>query len=322
MARHSRLPIVPASLAVLLATLAVAFAGCSSANNQTTLPTSQRGGVMRSLPSVRQTSKKTLYVSDLETNTVTLFAANVPSPAPITTITAGLEEPEGIWVDAGGTLYVANSATRGHGSGNVTVYPAGSLQPSLTLNSSDRPMSVVTDSQGNVYVGSNTARGSVSISEYAPGGTSPIKTVAPTTLSGAPFMGGLAVDQKDDIYAAFFVYDNPPAHVVEFGPGLINERDLNLSGLDTVDLDPGLARDKRGNLYVGGTLAGINVYAPGSTKVKRSISGGDSQFFTVSPQGALYDPTTYYVYEFAPKAQQPRVTFRGSLQYPVGTALH
>jgi hypothetical protein len=262
-----------------------------------------------------------LYISDLEANSVTLYPANVASPAPLATITSGVFEPQGIWVDRGGMLYVANSAYSHPESASVTVYQPGAMQPSLTIPATTyEPLSVAADSKGNVYVGGNH-NGSVVISEYPPGGTTASATVSPTSLHGVPFMGGLAVDRNDNLYAAFFVYDHPPAHVVKFAPGLTNERDLKLGGLDTIDLDPGLGRDAKGNLYVGGALYGINVYPRGSKNPSRTLSGGFSQFFTVASDGALYDPETYYVDEFSPGGNNPNVQFKG-VQYPVGAAVH
>jgi hypothetical protein len=265
-------------------------------------------------------STPTLYVSYLESNSVTLYPANVPSPPPIRTITSGISSPEGIWVDAKGTLYVTNTDIGG-GHFTITKYPANASQPSLTINATTyRPLSVAVDSKGHVYVGGNE-NGTVVINEYAPGGTKPIKTVFPTTLTGDPFMGGLAVDQRDNLYAAFFVYRHPPAHVVRFAPGLTNEKDLNLAGLNTIDLDAGLGIDSSGNLYVGGALNGINVYLQGSKNPARAINGGDSQYFAVTPSGALYDPEAGFVDEFAPGASSPSVQFADA-RYPVGAAVH
>lgn len=298
---------------------AAALAACSS-------PAAGPGFTANQIPAARveraaKSSGPVLYVSDVEANSVTLYPANVASPAPLATITSGVFEPEGIWVDAGGTLYVANSAYSHPQSAGVTVYPPGASQPSLTIHVSGyEPLSVAVDSKGDVYVGGNE-NGTVVINEYPPGGTTPLNTVFPTTLKGVPFMGGLAVDRRDHLYADFFVYDHPPAHVVEFAPGLTNERDLKLTGLDTIDLNPALGRDAKGNLYVGGALNGINVYRRGSKKPSRTMSGGFSQFFAVAPNGALYDPEAYYVDEFAPGSNYPSVQFKGT-QYPVGAAIH
>ena len=299
---------------------AVAIAACSSPSAGPSI-----GGNQIPAAQVARAAKSSgpvLYISDLEANSVTLYPANVANPAPIATITTGVFEPEGIFVDGHGTLYVANSAYSRGQSASVTVYQAGASQPSLTIPASTyEPMSVAADSKGNVYVGGNE-NGTVVINEYAPGGTTAINTVFPTTLHGDPFMGGLAVDRRDNLYAAFFVYDHPPAHVVKFAPDLANERDLKLQGLDTIDLQPALGRDAKGNLYVGGALYGINVYHRGSKKPARTITnGGFSQFFTVAPNGALYDPETYFVDEFAPGSNYPDIQFKGA-KYPVGAAVH
>lgn len=265
-------------------------------------------------------STRTLYVSYLESNAVTLYPADVPSPPPIRTITSGISSPEGIWVNSKGTLYVTNTNIGG-GHYTVTEYPAGASQPSLTISGLPyRPLSVAVDSKGHVYVGGDENQ-TVVINEYAPGGTTPIKTVFPTTETGDPFMGGLAVDQRDNLYAAFFVYRHPPAHVVRFAPGLTNEKDLNLAGLNTIDLDPGLGIDSSGTLYVGGALNGINVYPHRSKNPARTINGGDSQYFAVTADGSLYDPETVYIEEFAPGASSPTVQFADGA-YPVGAAVH
>jgi hypothetical protein len=302
-----------ASWCAVLATAVALVAGWSAAMN----------GV-GSVAAAGVTLHHTLYISDPGTNSVTLFPANVPNPSSIATITDGVFAPGGLWVDAEGTLYVANGASPGAFAGTVTEYPAGAHKPSLTLKSSFHPRSVAVDANGNVYVGSNdgTDNGTVAISEYAPGRTFPLKTVFPTALRGHPFMGGLAVDARGDLYAAFFVYDHPPAHVVEFAPGLKNQRDLNLSGLNTNDFRAGLARDGAGNLYVGGTFNQMGVYPPGSRTPSRTFYAGYSQFFAAGSDGSLYVPEINDVEEFAAGASSPYITFNYPLEDPIGAAIH
>jgi hypothetical protein len=267
-----------------------------------------------------QAMAHTVYVSDLGKSTVWIFPAGVNDPSPIGQITAGLSEPEGVWIDGHGVLYVANF-NGGTGVGSVTEYQPGATQPFRTITAGIfRPESVAVDSHGTLYVGQN-ANGTPQIVEYASGSATPLKAVFPTSLHGVSFMGGMAVDGAGNLYAAFFAYDNPPAHVVVFGPGLKNERDLRLQGLDNIDLNPGLARDGRGNLYVGGALAGINVYAPGSKTPARSISAGFSQYFTVSGAGALYVPNQHSVDEYAPGGSTPFAGITASLALPEGAAL-
>lgn len=310
------------STTLAIAALA-ALSGCSSASNNSGALPAMNAGAAATRATLRKQplSSPTLYVSDLEANSVTLFPANVPSPVPITTISTGMNAPEGIAVDNNGTLYVANTASLHGGNTTVTEYPAGSSAPSITINTPYRPISVTTDTKGNLYVG-GASGGTVVIAEYARGRTTPIKTVFPTSVHGVPFMGGLAVDSRGNLYASFFIYDHPPTHVVKFAPGLNRERDLHLSGLDTQDFDPGLGLDAKGNLFVGGLLSGTNVYAPASRTLSRSIAAGDSQFFAVGQDGSLYDPTTFEVLEFAPGASSQDITFKGSLLAPIGAAIH
>ena len=266
-----------------------------------------------------QASSQTLYVSDLIANTVTLYPANVPNPSPIRTITKGISNPKGLWVDAAGTLYVANSQLPQSSIGDVTEYRAGSSTPSLTIPTRFKPVSVVTDSKGHLYVGADGVNnGTVEISEYASGSAKPVKTVFPTTLIGDPFMGGLAVDAQDDLYAAFFIYNKPPVHVVRFAPGLRRERDLALAGLDAVDIVPGLGRDASGNLYVGIFDDQVNLYPPGSRNPSRSIVTAP-EYFTVTGDGALYTPAGDYVDEFLPGSTSPIRFAEGAA--PTGAAV-
>ena len=96
------------------AAVALALDACSStANTSSLLPhgVGSAAPVART-PSVHKASSPTLYISDLIANTVTLYPANVPSPAPIATISDGISNPKGIWVDKSGKLYVANSCLK------------------------------------------------------------------------------------------------------------------------------------------------------------------------------------------------------------------
>ena len=297
-----------------------ALAACSSPGmsprfSSAAVPATRNLTVATAARDVR-TSNRTLYISYLESNSVAVYARDVPPATRM--ITTGVSSPEGIFVDAKGTLYVTNTDIPiGHFT--VTEYPDGASQPSVTIATTYKPLSVVVDSKGRLYVGGITNH-TIVINEYAVGGTTPIKTVFPTTIVGSPFMGGLAVDQSDNLYASFFMYDHPPSHVVKFGPNLRQEKELQLAGLDNIDLNPGLGIDASGNLYVGGTANGINVYPPGSKNPVRSLSAGFSQYFAVGADGSVYDPETVFVDEFAPGATEPTAQFEDA-RYPVGAAI-
>lgn len=260
-----------------------------------------------------------VYVSDEGASAVFIYPAGVNNPSPTATITDGIDDPLGIAVDASGSLYVANQAG-GSGSGSVTVYKAGSTHPSLTITEVSNPNSVAVDSHGTLYVGEN-ASNTTEIAEFAPGATSPTKTVFPTDITGFPFMGGMAIDKAGNLYAASFVYFRPPVRVVRYAPGLTDEHLYDLRGLKLLDLNPGLARDGAGNLYVA-TLSGVNVYSRRSAKVSRTIEITTPQYIAAANDGTLYVPDQTNVEIYAPGSGTPEGSIQNSLVLPEGVAIH
>jgi hypothetical protein len=299
--------------ATAIATLAACAGGATRGPDAAPmLPRAQNATHARS-------TAQNVYVSDEGAGAVFVYPAGVSNPTPTAEITDGISDPLGIDVDRHGTLYVANF-NGGSGAGSVTVYKAGSTHPSLTITDVSEPTSVAVDASGNLYVGENTSQ-TVEIAEFAPGAMQPSTTVFPTKLPGFPFMGGMTVDRSNNLYAAFFIYFKPPVHVVKFAPGLTNERDLTLSGLDLLDFNPGLARDGMGNVYVG-TFGGVNVYAKGSKKVARTIDISTPQYSGATPDGTLYVPDQTSVEIYAPGAQEPEAMISNSLVLPEGVAIH
>lgn len=296
-----------------------ALTGC--VGNSGTAPTATLPQTVLRAPRPQSAAKEHLvYVSDEGANAVFLYPAGVSDPSPTAEITDGIADPLGIAVDANGTLYVANFAGGASGNGSITEYTAGSVHPSLTITDVSKPNSVAVDSNGNLYVGENTAT-TVEIAEFAPGATSPTTTVFPTRIPGIPFMGGMATDKAGNLYAAFFIYFKPPAHVVKLSPELTQQRDLNLRGLDSLDFNPGLARDGAGNLYVA-TLPAVDVYAKHSQKVTRTIDASTPQYLAATTSGTLYIPNQTEVDVYAPGASSPEALITKSLVIPEGVAVH
>ncbi|MBV9646900.1 MAG: hypothetical protein JO043_05510 [Candidatus Eremiobacteraeota bacterium] len=266
------------------------------------------------------TAAKTLYVADAGNNTIWLFPAGVNNPSPSGAITIGVDAPVGVWVDGAGTLYVANSRG-GTGVGSITEYLAGQTSPSLTItNGIFRPVSVAVDRSGTLYVGQD-GQFTPQIVAYAPGSTTPEASVFPTKQTGIPFMGGMGIDSAGNLFAAFFVYHKLPAHVVEFAPGLTNERDLMLHGLGGVDIFAGLALDGADNLYVGAPNRHIYAYQPGSQQPFKTIPSALGGRFVSDTAGNLYVPTGTEVDEYAAGAKTPFARVTSSLDIPEATAV-
>jgi hypothetical protein len=135
------------------------------------------------------------------------------------------------------------------------------------------PWSLAFDASGNLYAGSQNGTSPTGfVTEYAPGGTSPSRTI---DLSGTP--RGLVVDASDNLY----VVGNAKAGCCSFqgfGAAYGPNGKKRLQKLTGVASFPGRpAIDAQGNLYVPNfdTFPGnVVVYAPGAKKPARAIQDG------------------------------------------------
>jgi hypothetical protein len=135
---------------------------------------------------------------------VTIFGARshgkVKPDAWITGPNTGLRDPYGIAVDAQGSVYVANFEGGASGSGNVTIYPAGSngdVKPSATIAGNAtlmrQPYGLALDSSGSILVANyfGGPAGTRSITVYrsgSKGDVAPIRTITgPNTKLDYPW---------------------------------------------------------------------------------------------------------------------------------------
>jgi serine/threonine-protein kinase len=204
-------------------------------------------------------TQPTLFVSDLDTQTIELYPANAKHPMQSGSITDGLNEPINDAVDSSGTLYVANN-----GNSTVTEYPLGASTPSVTLSDElVNPNGIAVDSAGNVYVTSGAYIGSCFVLVFPKGASSPSAQISSFELPV-----GLATDKKGDL----FVADAVANAVFEVPKGKTTPKNLNLTGLN----DPtGIAVDPQNHLWVvnnlGDDALGFDI---GKTKPFETIAGG------------------------------------------------
>jgi beta-lactam-binding protein with PASTA domain len=243
-----------------------------------------------------------IYVTNSVTNSVLVFAPN-PSgtlnEAPIATIAGsntGLQNPQGIAIDASGRIYVANdvpnSGVQGGdpgiliAGGYITVYaanphgvlneaPIATLTPAVSSQASQLPgfpAAVAIDASGMIYLatGDFGAGGGGAVSVYAadPSGSftgTPLGTVNTVSFS----FTGVAVDAATNIYAAnpYAGTDAPPSITVYANPnGTVTGSPLaTITGSNTgLNAPFGVALDANGKIYVANisqnSMPSITVY--------------------------------------------------------------
>ncbi|MGA8532611.1 MAG: hypothetical protein WB615_00720 [Candidatus Tumulicola sp.] len=207
----------------------------------------------------RAKNEKFLYVSDYTSSIVLIYRQGATGSGPIGEIVDGISSPQGIAVDASGTLYVANE-----GNNTVTEYPAASSSPSVTLSTGiSRPLDVSVDPNGVVYVTEGSAG---KILEFKPGSTSPDATVSLAHPSDA------TNSKTDHVYVTYNAAS--AGHVTRCKALSTQCTDLGIS----VGLAQGIAIDLKGNLLVGDVYGEIiNIYAPHKKTPFRTIAVKDEQ---------------------------------------------
>ncbi len=267
--------------AIIALAAAAAIAGCAGGSGSS--PSSASAAALPALSlahhgwlSPAGRSKPVVYVSDNSANAIDIYPAGANNPSPIGQITDGISAPLGNFVDAVGTLYVAN-----YGNNTVSEYPKGSTTPSVTLSSDiNGPISVAADSAGNVAVGEFAQQ---TILEFPKGSSSPSVTITLLT-----YPEGLTFDKSRHLFAAWNEGSPFVGHVSK------------CARMQAVCVDRGIAEgqsagltlDAAGDIVLGDqTNHAINIYPPHATQPSRSISvsGGDPIKFALDkPEKKLY----------------------------------
>jgi len=174
----------------ILGLAAAVLAGCAMPHATPALPSTGNGSEKKIASSYTY-----LYVTDPKAGKLEVLD---PTYKIVATITSGLNNPVGDFVDSKGNLYVANEGNCS--GGNVVEYPLGATSPSFTYSQGlICPMYVGADSSGHVFVfdyGYGTL--SMFLAEYDQGSNQQIATwttcntgyfafcVAPTGLAIGP----------------------------------------------------------------------------------------------------------------------------------------
>jgi hypothetical protein len=196
-------------------------------------------------------------------------------------IANGLVVPEGLFVDAKGSLWVANES-------NVLVYPRGSLSPSKTLTDSvGYPIDVTVCPDGTAYVADlydNSNSNHASIQVYAHGSTTPTSNLDYTNDFRNPF---LTCDAAGNVFVALLTGESVgDGVVVEFPLG----KNKGAKDLGIVLQSPGgIKPDNAGNLLVTDLIAHtITEYTENGSPTGQSIAtGAATEGIAVTREGGI-----------------------------------
>jgi hypothetical protein len=196
-------------------------------------------------------------------------------------ITNGLAEPQGLFVDAKGSLWVANAS-------NVLVYPHGSLSPSKTLTDSvGDPTDVTVCADGTAYVADlydNSSSNHASVQVYAHGSTTPTGNLDYASDFRNPF---LTCDAAGNVFVALLTGESVgDGGVVEFPHG----KQKGAKDLGIVLQSPGgIKPDNAGNLLVTDLIGHtITEYAENGSPTGQSIATGTAtEGIAVTREGGI-----------------------------------
>lgn len=312
--------------------LAAAIAGPSAcgapslsggpANQASVLPSAHVVRHSRSLPA------KLLFVPT-ETGSIDIYPLEKPNKTgPIAEITGLTAFQDGMVVDKSGNLFVVNNGSFGNDDYVSEYAPPYSGTPTILntvwQNETFFPTGVAVDSKGTVYVSDCGAycNETPAIYVYAAGSASPSSEITSAAFNG---LAGLAIDSKNNLYAAGWSDQTFGADVFEVRAGSTKPRALHLQGLNTGSGGNGVSLDAAGDLYVSATSSGsayVLEYRPGVRYAFRMIDSMPSLDqplqLQVGPDGNLYVPVNCAsapctaIYAFRPKAKRAFETIGGS----------
>jgi len=258
-----------------------------------------------------------LYVANANAayNNVTVYRAGAKNPAPVATISDGLNGPAGDCLDSQGTLYVTDEPISNGGS--IVEYAFGKTTPSSVITEGiDSPAFCSIDGEGNLWV---TNIGGPNATEYLHGSKKPHAVITKDMV----YPTGIAIDSSGNLYVSNRLSSG--GDVVVFPPG---SKDPSRTITDGVTSPVALAIDGSGDLYVTNvTQNNIEEYLPGGDHPFRTLTQGISTpaGLTVSEKGWLFAANLERdtVVEFRPgSARLSKRSISNGLHAPIGLAIY
>lgn len=173
---------------------------------------------------------------------------------PVGAITDGVGGAYGLFADAKGGLYVANTTT-------ITAYRPGAIHPWITYTDTASPLYVVTDHSGRVYAANRNG----TVTEYPRQQT----TSDVTIKTPGHEADGINFDQASNLYVAY--RGRAVDSIEEFSPHSTNGRILGMH----VSSPQGLQIDRSGNIIVVESGNGtVDVFPPGKNHPSQVVNTG------------------------------------------------
>jgi sugar lactone lactonase YvrE len=224
------------------------------------------------------TRTATLSIAGL-TFTVTQAGSSYVAANPLTLVSSGLHEPEGVAVDSAGNVYIADT-----GNNAIKEYNASTQQLSTLVSGLSFPWGVAVDGAGNVFF-SDT--GDNAIDEYS----ASTKQVSTLVSSGLNFPFGVAVDGAGNVYIA-----DPSTNAIDEYSASMKQLSTLVSGLFA---PRGVAVDGAGNLFIADN--GSQAIKENSASTKQvstlvsglnfpdgvAVDGAGNVFFSEEHNGAI-----------------------------------
>lgn len=209
-------------------------------------------------------TRKGLYVASYGGNDIDIYSEKTGGGV-IGSLGGSFFEPQGIYIDASGTIYVGDT-----NNDRVQVYASGSTTPTQSLTDNGQPREVTGDSNGTIYAG-NVNQGNVAV--YSSGATSPTSYL---TVPNAVSVLGIAVDKNNDLYVSYNTQagGNGSGQVDEFLAGSTTPINLGI----TLVSASALAIDAKQDIIVCDSAdsdqsqAAVYVFPQGQTKPSLTLS--------------------------------------------------
>jgi sugar lactone lactonase YvrE len=278
----------------------------------------QRGGSPGAQSLGYKVTAPLLYVTDIGANynDVRIYRAAAKDPAPVATISGGVNIPFGACLGGNGTLYVTNEPASGPGW--VSEYPIGKTKPSLVITDGiNTPGFCAIDADGNLWVANI---GGPNVTEYLSGAKKPHTVITQDLV----YPIGVAIDRSGSLYVGNG-FGASEQNIEVYAPGSKSPSRTITNGVTS---PCGLAVDSNGTLYVANQFqSNVEEYRSGQDApfqaITKAVSGPTG--VAVNKKGVLYVANlgNHSVAEFAPGSITPlKRQITNGLWDPVGIAYY